>query len=87
MHKSYESCSNKNSIEANDCDTSRLTTASFSKLVKKTFKPTAMTVYLRYFKPTDLNLTKSLQETPDVNGNRRNLCWMRVMQEQEFYRS
>ena len=32
MQKSYESCSNKDPIEATDCDTSRLTTASFFKL-------------------------------------------------------
>ena len=71
MQKSYESCSNKDPIEAIDCDTSRLTTARLLNYVKETIKPTAMTVYLRYFNPTDLNLTNSLQETPDVNGNRK----------------
>ena len=59
----YESCNNKDTIEATDCDTSRLTTASLSDYVKDTIKPTAMTVYLRYFNPTDLNLTNFLNET------------------------
>ena len=73
MQKFYESYSNEDPIEDIDCETSRLTTASLLNYVKEIIKPTAMTVYLRYFNSTDLNLTNFLQETPDANGNRRNI--------------
>ena len=90
IQKSYESWSNKAPIEATDCDTSRLTTTSLLNYVKdtsvkETIKPTAMTIglkylkyitiYLRYYNPTDFNMTNSLQETPDVNDNSSNITW------------
>ena len=80
MQKSYESFRKKDPIEATDHDTNRLTTTSLSDYVKETIKPPAMTVYLRYFNPTDHNLTNSLQETLDVDGNRRNISWENALE-------
>ena len=63
IQKSYDSCSNKDPIEATDCDTSRITTtrlldiASLLNYVKETITKDTI-------KPT------ALQETSDVNGNR-----------------
>ena len=68
MQKSCESCNNKEPIEATDYDTSRLTTASLFDIAS----------LLNFVKETIINKTikpTALQETPDINGNRRNNYW------------
>ena len=79
MEKLYESYSEKDSIEASDHGTSRVTTTGILDFTKEIIKPIATTVYQSYLNLTYHNLPISLQETLDVDHNYGNTPWKNAL--------